>query len=256
MTSLFSRLTFRHLFLPVLLFALFCGSCCAADDIHPVPVYLPEGFAGFRPLPPPPPDDSPAGMADLMTVLRLQAERTSDQIARTRQLADHTAFMMGARAWGPDFNAENMPESAKIFKALHVQARPVIASAKKSWARARPYERDARVRPCVNRPGSESYPSGHSALSAVWAGVMAAAFPEKAAFFQAQVEDTMWSRIVGGAHYPTDTQAGRILGEEIARCMLRSEDMQEALAIIRREWAEVSQKSTTALSHSCVEYSR
>jgi len=226
----------RRLLAMIALLVLFFGYTGIAAETATAPVYLGTDLTVFQQLlPPPPPDDSPAGRADLAVVLRLQAERTPEQVARAQQLAAHTPFLMGAEAWGAEFTPENLPETAKIFKAVRDQSRPAILAAKAGWARPRPYQRDMRVTPCVPKPASSSYPSGHSVESALWAAIMAAAFPEKAACFEKHVEDTMWSRIVGGAHYPTDTQAGRMLGEEIARKMLESADLQSALEIIRTE---------------------
>lgn len=88
-------------------------------------------------------------------------------------------------------------------------------------------------------PQNTSYPSGHSTESALWAEILSTAFPEKVELFETQVQDTMWSRIVGGVHYPSDTQAGLILGKEIARQMLANEDMQAALTTIRAETAKL-----------------
>ena len=233
-TTLF--LFWRRIFAVIALLALAYGYTGIAAETATAPVYLRPDVAVFQHLlPPPPADDSPAGQADLAVVLRLQAERTPEQVARTQHLAAHTPFQMGSVAWGPDFTPENLPETAMIFKAVRDQSRPVILAAKGAWARPRPYQRDPRVTPCVSKPASSSYPSGHSTESALWAAILAAAFPGKAACFEKEVEDTMWSRIVGGAHYPTDTQAGRMLGEEIARKMPETADLQIALEIIRTE---------------------
>lgn len=200
------------------------------------PVYLAADVSAYRQLlPPPPPDDSPAGLADLATLLRLQAERTPEQVARAQQLAAHTPFLMGAAAWGAGFTAKNLPETAKIFRAIRDQSRPAILAAKNAWSRPRPYQRDARVTPCVPKPGSSSYPSGHAADSALWAAILSAAFPEKAARFEAIVEETMWSRVIGGVHYPTDVQAGRQLGRAIAAKMLETPALHSALDVIRAE---------------------
>lgn len=220
--------------LALLSFVFVCTGIAAQSAAGPI--YLGTDVAAFQQLlPPPPTDASPAGRADLAVVLRLQTDRTPPQVAWAQQLAGHNPFLMGATAWGPAFNAENLPETAKIFKAVRDQSRPAILAAKATWNRPRPYQHDIRVTPCVPKPASSSYPSGHSVESALWAAILAAAFPEKAACFEKHVEDTMWSRIVGGAHYPTDTQAGRMLGEEIARKMLESADLQSALEIIRTE---------------------
>lgn len=226
----------RRLLAMIALLVLFFGYTGIVAETATAPVYLGTDLTVFQQLlPPPPADDSPAGQADLAVVLHLQAERTPEQVARAQQLAAHTPFLMGAAAWGAEFTPENLPETAKIFQAVRDQSRPAILAAKAGWARPRPYQRDMRVTPCVPKPASSSYPSGHSTDSALWAAILSAAFPEKAPLFDKMMEDTMWSRIVGGAHFPSDTQAGLKLGREIARQMLASPDMQNAVAVIRAE---------------------
>jgi acid phosphatase (class A) len=223
---------------PATLFAiaLICGHSLIAAAPAASSIYLGADVSAYqRLLPPPPPDNSPAGLADLATVLRLQADRTPEQVSRARQLAAHTPFLMGAAAWGADFTAENLPETTKIFRAIRDQSRPAILAAKNAWSRPRPYQRDGRVITCVPKPRSSSYPSGHSADSALWAAILSAAFPEKAARFEAIVEETMWSRIIGGVHYPTDVQAGRQLGRAIAAKMLASPALQSDLQVMRTE---------------------
>jgi acid phosphatase (class A) len=186
-------------------------------------------------VPPPPADDSPAGLADLETVLQVQADRTPAQEARAQRVAPHTPFLMGSAVMGAWFTPENLPHTAAIMQAVWKQTSGVASGLKKQWSRARPSARDSRVHPCVTVPQDSSYPSGHSANATVWAAVFGAAFPEHAAEFSAQAHETMWARVLGGAHFPSDTQAGRLLGENIARSMLASPAMPAALAEIRTE---------------------
>jgi acid phosphatase (class A) len=188
-------------------------------------------------IPPPPADDSPAGCADLETVLQVQADRTPQQEARARRVAPHTPFLMGSAVMGSWFTAENLPRTAAIMKAVWKQTNQATKALKKRWDRPRPSARDPRVHPCVTVPADASYPSGHSANATVWAAVFGAAFPEHAAEFDAQARETRWARVLGGAHFPSDTLAGRMLGENIAREMLGSAAMPGALGEIRAEVA-------------------
>jgi acid phosphatase (class A) len=94
----------------------------------------------------------------------------------------------------------------------------------------------------VSRPKNTSYPSGHGTDSALIATLLSAALPEHAAAWQRQAALVRWSRIVGGAHYPSDTIAGQLLGEALGREMLKSPQMQKALAEVRAELAAHLQK--------------
>jgi acid phosphatase (class A) len=224
-------------FIPALLIAL------ALAHVAPAQVFVAKSAAELAAgLPPPPADDSPAGLADLATVRQVQADRTPEQEARARRVAPHTPFLMGGAVMGPWFTAENLPRTAAIMDLVWKQTSRVARELKQRWSRPRPSARDAGIRPCVPVPADSSYPSGHSTNGAVWAAVFAAAWPDHAADFAAQARETEWARVLGGAHFPSDTQAGRILGEAIAREMLASPPMPAALAEIRGEVAAYRQQ--------------
>ena len=55
-----------------------------------------------------------------------------------------------------------------------------------------------------------SYPSGHGTLGAACAILMAAMVPERATELFARGREYGESRLVVGAHYPRDIEAGRI----------------------------------------------
>jgi acid phosphatase (class A) len=205
----------------------------------PAQQFLPKDDTSLAALLPPPPDDaSPAGLADLDTVLQWQRERTPEQVERATKVAGQSAFAIGAKVMGAWFTEENLPKTRAILKTAYDQAQPTVYAAKNKWNRPRPYQRDPRVQPAVQKlSNNPSYPSGHSADASVWAGVLAAAFPEKAEAFDIAVREAMWGRIAGGVHFPSDTEAGRILGQAIVKKMLESPDMQAALETIRAEAA-------------------
>lgn len=194
-------------------------------------------------LPPPPEDSSPAGLADLDTILQWQSERTPAQEERASKVAGQSAFAIGAKVMGDWFTEENLPKTKAILKAAYDQEQPTVYAAKNKFNRPRPYQRDPRVKPAVQKlSNNPSYPSGHSADASVWAGVLAAAFPDKADEFEKAIREAMWGRIAGGVHFPTDTEAGRILGQAIVKKMLESPDMKAALETIRAEAAPFQKK--------------
>jgi len=138
--------------------------------------------------------------------------------------------------------AKNLPHTAAIFQQVHDECRPVVDAAKAGWNRARPYVFNPALTPAVEKPKNTSYPSGHSYDSALYAQVLAAALPEHTTDWQKQATLVRWSRLVGGAHYPSDVMAGKILGEAVGREILKSPQLQRALEEIRAELAPFLQK--------------
>lgn len=189
-------------------------------------------------LPPPPADDSIAGLADLETVLQVQADRTSNQVQRAKQMANQTVFSFARPVLGDWLNVRDCPRTAAVFEKIERDRKSIVDDQlKRRWNRTRPYLRSSAVNPVVARPTNTSYPSGHSSAAALWATILSAAFPEKTDLFQKQVHDVMWSRVLGGVHYPSDTLAGNLIGEAIGKKMLESPEMSKALSAIREELA-------------------
>lgn len=204
----------------------------------PAAVFIAEDALDLSQLIPPPPDDnSPAGRADLETVLQLQAERTPAHLARIERVARQTVFTFASPVLGAWFTAENLPRTDAHFKIITAESYAVTLQGKRFWTRPRPYLRDERVQPHPTRSRSQSYPSGHSSDAATWAEILSTLFPEHTAAFASQVRESMWGRVLGGSHYPTDTQAGQVVGQAIGRAMLATPAMQTALAEIRAELA-------------------
>ena len=205
----------------------------------PVPQFLAPDQRDFsQVLPPPPVDDSLAGRADLDTLLQIQHDRTPEQVARAHRVSHQSVFSFAQPVLGDWFNAKNLPRTAAIFAEIDHEDNPIVQAAKNAVHRPRPYQRDARVHPIVSRPGmNESYPSGHTTGAAIWGTVLAAAFPANKEGFEAQIHETMWCRQIGGVHFPTDTEAGYVIGKAIAARMLAAPTMEHALAEIRTEAA-------------------
>jgi acid phosphatase (class A) len=206
------------------------GAVLAAD-----PITLPPGV-DFSILPPPPADDSPAGLADLNVLLYVQANRTPEQEEHAKAMASPSIFAMGRSIFGDWFTRQNLPRTAEILTQVTKITDPVKENAKKKWQRPRPYTRSNLINPVVGKPGdSGSYPSGHVYGTAVPLFVFTAAFPDHADDFEKIIRGMMWGRIVGGVHYPTDTEAGRLLAKDVVDKLLETPAMQDAIQTIREE---------------------
>lgn len=210
----------------------FQGAVLRAEPIH-----LPPGV-DFSVLPPPPADDSPAGLADLSVLLYVQENRTPEEVEFAKKMSSPSVFEMGREILGPWFTRQNLPKTAGILGEVTKATDKVKEDAKKQWKRPRPYQRSAKIAPVVGKPGDAGcYPSGHTYGVAVADFVLAAAFPEQAGKFDDMTHRVMWGRIVGGVHYPSDTEAGRLLAKDVVEKLLQTPEMRQAIETIRGEAA-------------------
>ena len=186
---------------------------------------------------PPPAADSLVTRAELDVVLQFQDLRTPALAKRAQEIEKETLFEFGADVVGPWFTAEHLPKTAALFVAVREDFIPVNRASKAVWPRKRPPYADARVKPCVESSDSPSYPSGHGIQSSLWSALLTELMPDHAAGFQARALETRRLKLFTGVHYPRDLEAGRLVGEALAREMLKSPALQLALAEARAEIA-------------------
>lgn len=208
-----------------------------AADPAPAPQYFnAAGFDWHAVVSPPPADDSVAGRADQELAIQLDLHRTPEQVAlakRYEKSLEVFAFM--APVLGGWCNAETLPRTQAFFKQANAESRPVIDAAKAAWNRSRPYIFNPALHPAAEKPNNASYPSGHAYTASWIAALLTAALPELTAEWDRQAQLIRWSRLVGGAHYPNDVTAGKMLGEAVAREMLKSPKLQRDLEEVRAE---------------------
>ena len=220
---------------------LFLALTVAVFAADPAPVthdYLAPNAVDYQALlTPPPAEDSIAAQGEHDLAIALDAHRTPEQAALAKYYEEFDVFTMLAPVLGEWCNAQNLPRTAAVFQQAYAESRPVIVAAKASWNRPRPFIYNPALTPAVGRPANTSYPSGHGYASAVFAVLLTAALPDHAADWQKQAALVRWSRLVGGAHYPSDVIAGKILGEAVGREMLKSPKLQQALEEVRAELA-------------------
>jgi acid phosphatase (class A) len=102
--------------------------------------------------------------------------------------------------------------SVKLLRVAAISASNVLI-AKKMYKRARPYDRNPEITPCIETESSLSYPSGHTALGRMYARVLSMRFPAREAAFMKRANEIAHNRVLGGVHHPSDIEAGKKLAD-------------------------------------------
>lgn len=196
-----------------------CG--LAADLVIPrTTYYLTAGQYEFHDFPAPPAAGSKADLADLSTVKDWQRKRTPEQCARANA---------ESRAAYEEFFGDISPlpkplpqAAAAVFKRVKAETDGVAARLKDEFKRPRPFLRDAALDPCLGKIGGLSYPSGHAAISRLFALILADLVPSGKKEFLARADEAALDRVIGGVHHPSDIEAGKKLADRLYRAYKKS----------------------------------
>jgi membrane-associated phospholipid phosphatase len=112
------------------------------------------------------------------------------------------------------------PSAARGYALTSVAMYDAVVAA---WRWKYRYRREGpRVEQSLARPGGyPSYPSEHAAIAGAASRVLAYLFPERAAAtFDQMAERAARARVVAGANYPSDVEAGLALGREVAAAVI------------------------------------
>lgn len=218
--------------IPVLLLSLMLLAALAlAGKGH----YLSPGQVDLsRLLAPPPANDSQRTRAELETMLSLQQARTPAQEAAAKADKEMSPFPF-ADVLGPRFVKDKLPNTAVFFEHVLSDQRLFVSPAKKHFNRPRPYVLDRNIDPSLSRPHNESYPSGHSTWGHLAGIILADMVPEKAAQLHERAGLYAFHRVLGGVHYPSDVEAGKIAAAVIASALFQSPAFQEDYAKAKAE---------------------
>jgi acid phosphatase (class A) len=174
-------------------------------------------------LQPPPAEDSPQEKKEIEKIISLQANRSDDDVKRIKYEANLTPFICGD-ILGKSFNAADLPVTARLLNEIAADTGAITSHAKHVFNRKRPPLVDARVSPCLSTDGSSSYPSGHSTYATVFGRVLARLSPENTDKLLARSRQIGDDRVLAGVHFPSDVEAGRVLGNAIADHLFASPD--------------------------------
>jgi acid phosphatase (class A) len=215
--------------------------------------YFLEGMAleAFT-LPDPPANSSEQTRAEINYLLALQQQRTSLDVETSLFMANvyynprvkpedstyhqyrKNLFFIG-RSIGSWFNPTDLPLTAELMAHVWQDASYFIWSAKYKYLRIRPYKIDTDLKN-LEETNWAAYPSGHAANSYVNAFIYQELAPEFADVFMKDAYDMAHSREIIGVHYPSDSEASRILARQLVNKLFQNEKFLKAFELVKQEW--------------------
>ncbi|TIU50936.1 MAG: phosphatase PAP2 family protein [Mesorhizobium sp.] len=222
----------RYASLAAGLLLLVVGSAARAEDAKPFITNKDVDLTMI--LPPPPANDSAETKAELGEVLTMQVTRTPEMEARAIADAEENVWRF-ADVMGPDFNKDKLPKFSAFFDRVVETEGAVVDPAKGVWKRPRPHQLSDLVKPVVKLSSSGSWPSGHATVGTIMGIILSDMVPEKRAQIMARAAEFAHNRIVGGIHYPSDVEMGKISGSVIAAVLLNREDFKAEYEVARAE---------------------
>ncbi|MES2309075.1 MAG: phosphatase PAP2 family protein [Verrucomicrobiota bacterium] len=206
------------------------------------PLYLqPESIALAQILPPPPEENSAKTKDDLASVLDHQKNRTPLEVARAKSEVKLKVFVF-SDVIGSWFIDKNLPLTARFFDSINNDSHFISESAKKTWNRPRPPVNHPQITPAVELENNSSYPSGHSTRGTLYALILADLFPHLKEKLFARGRQIGDDRVIAGAHYPSDVEAGRVLGQALYVKLSENPKFKSDLENVREEIEAASKK--------------
>ncbi len=169
--------------------------------------------AGYR-LPDPP--DKQQTALEIDALLKLQDERTETEceLGQKQRTPGFQVLFSGTSM----LSAKDIKTLAPLMKRVSALGEKISQTFKNRYLRARPYDVDSRLQPCVTVPGGhKSYPSSHATISTLDACVLATIYTDtiKQLGFRDLATQLSERRMKVGVHFPSDVKAGQDLGMSI-----------------------------------------
>ncbi|MBI4350819.1 MAG: phosphatase PAP2 family protein [Elusimicrobia bacterium] len=182
--------------------------------------YISADQQKFADFPPPPGYGSKKDKADLAAVLDWQGRRTPEDCARANSAA-HAGFEEFFGDISP-FPRPLPREAAAILGRVKTETDGAAANVKDIFKRPRPFLRDPALEPCLGRIGGMAYPSGHAVISRLFALMLGDLVPDMRKAYFSRAGEAGLDRVIGGAHHPSDIEAGKELADKLYRAYKKS----------------------------------
>jgi acid phosphatase (class A) len=181
----------------------------------------PRAIDPVKLLPPPPTDASDVTRAELDAMLLIQERRSPIQVTLVK-MDDEAKLDRFSDALGSAERLKNVPLLEALIRKVQADMSPIIEKSKDAYDRPRPHKLEPRIKPALELPTSSAYPSGHATWGYMTALVLADMVPERRLHLMERADEFARNRVIGGVHYPSDVESGRVLATVIVAFVFNS----------------------------------
>ncbi len=181
-------------------------------------------------LQPPPCETCSEAKAEMDELAGLERERTPEQEERVAADVKRSVdrFLDGAAiAYEPD----KLRPCEKFFTQARQEEKAVVEAAKNAFCRTRPFKTPGNTLHPVEAAHPDesfSYPSGHSAYGATVGLLLVEMLPEKRMEIYRRIKDYARARMIAGAHFRSDVEAGKLVGAAVVASLFAKPDFRQA----------------------------
>lgn len=179
-------------------------------------------------LPEPPSNTSAETRYELDYLLQLQASRTPENEAEIKSQLNISHLKFDCFQFS-DLENTKLVYLPKMVQMVTLDLVGAIMRQKRKYDRVRAIYLDNRLKTVVPNPEHPAYPSGHSTEAHFYAHVFSHLNPGKRDVYFKNAKRIAENRELAGVHYPSDTKAGIMLGEQVFTAMMKNEKFRDVL---------------------------
>lgn len=190
-------------------------------------------------VPAPPANSSARTKAELEYLQTLVTKRPERLNAIQKEVMV-TEFNFGKHNYKVLTTSAKYKQTAKLLNATYHDMAAAVFHFKKKYNRVRPsvlaQKLEVNLNTAIVSPGHPAYPSGHATGTYTIAYILQELDPANAKQYLEDAKRIAENREIAGLHYPSDTEAGRLLARQIADSLLSSKSFQAQLKRAKAEW--------------------
>ena len=182
-------------------------------------------------------DSNPAAKQDIKQTKEIQKRaHQSWRIQTAKEDRNIDPFVFGQGTLGGGFNSTDLLRAEDFFANVTDDILTYVSTSAPPL-RKRPFEVDG-IKTCDDTPKHYDYPSPHGVATGVYLAVMMKLFPPINGQLAMRAMEYSEGRIVCGETWPSEINAGRAVGDAIARAMEKNPAFQADYEAARKELAE------------------